>query len=300
MVRGMWWTAVLPLALAANPHLDEGRRLYEQLKYPEAEARLKIAAQAPNNSEAEQAQISDLLARAMIAQGRANDAERTYSELLAKQSDAPDPAGASPKVREIFLRAKRSVYPDGFVRIQRLPSPAGRLEVELIDPWKRVSALTLQLSKGAAAWAPSAMAITARHAGADLSPAPGETWRYRVEATDAGGTVVASLGTREAPLTFESLPANVTTHAPAVAEAPKGPTRWPAFVVGALALAAIGTGTGFAISSSSDYGAVKPMTPALMTRALDDSARGKALGAWLSFGGALLAAGLCAVLIWNW
>jgi hypothetical protein len=298
----MFSTSVLLLALAANPHLDEGRKLYEQLKYPEAEARLKIAAEAPNNTSAEQAQIADLLARAMIAQGRSAEAERVYSELLAKQSDAPDPAAASPKIREVFNRAKRSVYPEGFVRVQRAPSAAGRLEVELIDPWRKVKSLSLAVSKAGAAWVAQPMTTTARHAGADLAPPPGATWRCTVEALDDTGTVVASLATRDAPLVFEALPAKVTTAAPEVprVEAPKGPTRWPAFVVGALALAAIGTGTGFAISSSHDYGQVMPMTPALMTRSLDDSARSKALVAWLTFGGALLAATLCGVLIWNW
>ena len=65
---GMWWTAIT-LALAVNPHLDEGRKLYEQLKYPEAEARLKVALQSPTNTPEEVVQISDLLARALIAQG---------------------------------------------------------------------------------------------------------------------------------------------------------------------------------------------------------------------------------------
>lgn len=298
----MFFPAVLLLALAANPHLDEGRKLYEQLHYPEAEARLKIAAQAPNNSAAEQAQIVDLLARSMIAQGRSADAERVYSELLAKQSDAPDPAGASPKIREVFSRAKRSVYPEGFVRLQRAPSAAGRLEVELIDPWRKVKSVQLAISKAGAPWTTQPMTLDARHAGAELAPPPGATWRCTVEALDDDGKVVAALATRDAPLVFEALSAKVTTASPevAVVEAPKGPTRWPAFLVGALALGAIGTGTGLAISSSHDYGQVMPMTPALMTRTLDDSARTKALAAWLTFGGALLAATLCAVLIWNW
>src|SRR5687768_3398026 len=100
--------AALTLTLTVNPHLDAGRRLYEQLKYPEAEARLRVAAQSPTNSADERAQIADLLARALVAQGRTAEAERTWADLLAKQPDAPDPAGASPKIREVFTRAKRS------------------------------------------------------------------------------------------------------------------------------------------------------------------------------------------------
>src|SRR5258705_13647266 len=120
----MWWTA-LSLVLAVNPHLDEGRRLYEQLKYPEAEARLKVAELSPTNTPEERAQIADLLARSLIAQGRAADAERTWAELLAKQPHAPDPAGASPKIRDVFQRAKKSVYPEGFVRLGRGPAAPG-------------------------------------------------------------------------------------------------------------------------------------------------------------------------------
>src|SRR5678816_2479598 len=114
----MWWTTI-GLMLAVNPHLEEGRRLYEQLKYPDAQARLEIAAQSPTNTPEEQAQIADLLARSLIAQGRSADAERVWAELLAKQPHASDPAGASPKIRDVFTRAKKSVYPPGFVKLER-------------------------------------------------------------------------------------------------------------------------------------------------------------------------------------
>jgi hypothetical protein len=273
----MWWTAI-SLLLAVNPHLDEGRRLYEQLKYPEAEARLKVAAQSPNNTPEEQAQIADLLARALIAQGRAADAERTWAELLAKQPHAPDPAGASPKIRDVFARAKKSVYPEGFVKLERRPAAPGRYEADLLDPWNKVASVSLE----------GKPQPDSRHFAGVLSPGTST-----LEALDIDGKVLASL---QWTLTVvEQKPVIV-----AVPEEPRGPTRWPAFLTGALALGGLGAGTALALLSMGDYQSVTPDTDALTTRRLDDSARSKMGGAYGAFGAAIALGILTAVLVASW
>lgn len=273
------WPA-LALLLAVNPHLDEGRRLYEQLKYPEAEARLQVAAQSPGNTAEESAQIADLLARALIAQGRAGDAERVWAELLAKQPDAADPAGASPKIRDVFVKAKRSVYPDDFVKLERKPSAPGRYEAELLDPWRKVKTVTLN---GAA------LPMTRRFAGALPVGAS------KLEARDPNGAV---LGTLEWTLTEVSSAQTTLVDGPA--PEPPGPARWPVALSGAVAGAGVIAGTVLAVLAAQDYGRVKPDTDAATTRALDASARSKALGANVAFGGALAAGVVTAVIVWSW
>ena len=296
----MWWTAPLALALAVNPHLDDGRRLYEQLKYPDAEARLKVAAQVPNNTPQEQAQIFDLLARSMIAQGRSADAERVYADLLSRQSDVADPAGASPKIREVFLRAKRGVYPGEFVRLERLSSTSSRLDVELIDPWRVIAAVVLQRSVDQQPFTAVPLALTNRRAGSEVSPRPGETIRCVVEARRADGTVLARLGSVDAPLIFQAAAATVTAAPEVEIEQPRGPTRWPAFLVGAFAIGGVAAGTTLALLSSSDYRSVTDTTGAAQTIVLDNSARSKAIWSYVAFGGAIALAALTAVLVWRW
>lgn len=273
----MWWTAI-SLVVAVNPHLDEGRRLYEQLKYPDAEARLRVAAQSPTNTPEEQAQIADLLARALIAQGRAADAERTWAELLEKQPHAPDPAGASPKIRDVFSRAKRSVYPEGFVKLERRPAAPGRYEADLIDPWNLVASVTL----GAAPQA------DARHFAGEL-PA-GTT---RLEALGVDGKVLASLEWTRTEIVQQP----VVVAAP---EEPKGPTRWPAFLTGALALGGFAAGGVLTALWVTEYQGVMPGTDAATTRMLDGGARGKAAASYAAFGAGLALAVLTGVLVWRW
>ncbi|MBK7861811.1 MAG: hypothetical protein IPJ65_24980 [Archangiaceae bacterium] len=274
----MGWTWIILLALSANPHLDEGKRLYEQLKYPEAEARLKVAAQSPTNTPEEQAQIADLLARALIAQGRAADAERTWAELLSKQPHAPDPAGASPKIREVFTRAKKSVYPDGFVKLERRPAAPGRYEADLVDPWNKVASVTL-----------GAQALPdARHFAGALPPGTSV-----MKAFDVDGKGVATL---EWTLTVvEQQPLVI-----AAPEVPQGPKRWPAVLTGVLAVGALGGGTALALLAYSDYQSVKPDTDAATTMRLDGSARGKLAGAYAGFGVALALGILTGILIASW
>jgi len=271
----------MTLVVAVNPHLDEGRKLYEQLKYPEAEQRLKVALQSPANTPEETAQISDLLARSQIAQGRAADAERTWAVLLEKQPHAPDPAGASPKIRDVFARAKRSVYPEGFVKLERRPSAPGRFEADLLDPWNLVASVMLgavQLPDG-------------RHFSGAL-PA-GKTM---LEARGVDGAVLASLEWVHAEV---MQPAVAAGAAAPVVEAPAEPPRWPKFLTGVLAGGALATGVVFTALSLVEYQQVRPETGAAETMLRDGRAQQWATGAAVAFGVAIALAVVTGILAWR-
>ncbi len=273
----MWWTAPIALALAANPHLDEARRLYEQLKYPDAVARLRIAQKAPNNSPEERLSIDDLLARSLVAEGKAPEAERVYAELLAEQPDAPDPADASPKIRDVFLQAKRSVYSTDFVKLERGPSPAELVEATLTDPWRKVTAVELDCNGTRTLLTP------ARHISARTTAGPlPDDLKCKLIAQGVDGRALGNVA-------WAVTHVDMKEPAPIVTQTPAGPTRWPSFLTGAVALGAIGAGTVLAVLSSNDYRQVTPSTDAATTRMLDNSSRVKAGAAWGVFGGALLA-----------
>jgi hypothetical protein len=279
----MWWIA---LVLAANPHLDEARKLYEQLKYPEAVARLRVALTVPTNTALETQQITDLLARSLIAQGRTADAEKAWAELLAQQPDATDPVDASPKIRDVFLRAKRSVYPADFVKLERGPSPPEMLEANLTDPWRQVDAVSLRCGEDVKPLP------VAKHVSARLP----ENVPCSLEAAH-GGKALAQVAA-----TFSKAAVAITAGAATEVEAvPAGPTRpWPAYLLGALAVGALAASAVLAGLSWMDYQHVTPMTSAADTRMLDTSSRTKAGAAWGALGGAVTCGALALVVVLRW
>jgi hypothetical protein len=277
----MW---LIALVLAANPHLDEARKLYEQLKYPDAVARLRVARTAPNNSPEENQQIADLLARALIAQGKTADAEKAWAELLAEQPDAPDPSDASPKIREVFLRAKRGVYPPDFVKLERGPSPPEMFEATLTDPWRQVEELTWRCNDGE-----EKLPVAKR-------------FSMRLREGDSCQMIAISRGKEIAhsdPVAYTSRAAVPSAAVPGVAEepVPQGPRRWPGILTGVLALAAAGVAAGFGVSSWLDYSKVNPTTGAMATTTLDASARTKAGVAYGAGAGALALTALMIVFL---
>lgn len=270
----------MALVVAVNPHLDEGRRLYEQLKYPEAEQWLKVALQSPANTPEESAQIADLLARSQIAQGRAGDAERTWARLLEQQPHAPDPAGASPKIRDVFARAKRSVFPEGFVKLERRPSAPGRFEADLLDPWNRVAAVTLgevQLPDG-------------RHFSGALP-----VGKTLLAARGLDGAVLASLEWVHAEVTQPVVAAS----APPEVQAPPEPPRWPKLLTGVVAAGALATGVVFTALTLVEYQQVRPDTGAAAAMLHDARSQQWAAGAAVAFGAALALAIITGVLAWR-
>src|SRR5438093_1013129 len=110
-------TAWLVLALLnADPHLVRGRALYEALLYEDSEVELRLARDATLANPDEQREVLRLLASALAAQGRLVEAENAFADLLQRAPDTPDPADVSPKISELFFRAKARVYPRDHVQ----------------------------------------------------------------------------------------------------------------------------------------------------------------------------------------
>jgi hypothetical protein len=299
------WIA-LPLALlAANPYLDEARKLADSLHYPEAEAKLRTASRVPTNSPEERREIVDLLARAVVAQGRAAEAESLYAEWLAGDPDATPPVGVAPKIRDAFVKAKQRVFPPDFARLEQLPAPNGRLAFKLVDPWRRVSQVVLSEREGTAPFVPHALTPRGRLYGVDLPVlTPGARHELYLEALSDEGRALATVGSASQPLTFSAPaapPAPLAATAVAPPPEPAGPPRWPKWVAGTLAVAAAGTAAGFGVSAARDSNAAgSPSAPAAQVRALDASARQKAIVANACGAGALVAGAGAVVLAWKW
>ena len=294
--------AIAAWVLAANPYLPEGRDLYGKMRYPDAEARLRTAAEVRSSSLEEQREVYDLLARAVVAQGRLGEAEGIYAELLSKDPEVPAPTGVSPKISEAFLRAKRRVYPGDFARLRRLPAAPGRLELELVDPWSKVVAVTLFISDLKGGTGERTLTGEGRRFGATLTPAPGAALRCWAEARDERGRVLDSAGTRDQPLLFNGSPVLAEGALPSstIAQSAPGPRRWPAYLVTGVTVAMVAAGTALAFSSAADHGSIHADTDARATRALNASAEGKAIGANVAFAGALVGGLGVALLVWSW
>ncbi len=295
-MRALWVTAML---LGANPYLDEGQKAYDALLYEQAVARLKLAVEVPTSSIEERRRAHDLLARSLLALGRFEDAEEAYAALLAKDPDAPDPQGA-PKVRETFRRAKERLYPPDMVRLERLPSPPGRLVLEVLDPWSNVRELLLYESKDGA-FRPRSLAREGRQAAADLDRRHGAPLRYYVVAVRADGQIAASLGSESQPFVVAA------TAAPPGAvsvERAREPVvvrhvNWPAWALGVTSALAIGAGTAFAFSSAADSAEAARNDVGVERKALDDRAYQKAWAANVLIGAGVAAGAGAAWFVWT-
>jgi hypothetical protein len=282
---------------ATNTHLRKANDLYEAMRYPEAEKRLRIARGSPNLSNEERRNITDLLARAIIAQGRAAEAETLYSELLAEDPLTPDPPDASPKILETFLRAKKKLFPPGTAQLVRLPAPATTLRFRSVDPWKVVSKVVLQKATGPGPFTPSVLSAQDGEFQAVIA-GDGRAHRAYVEARSVGGELLAQLGSADAPLLLGAPVETLGTKAD-VAPAPTGPRRWPAYLAAGASVAALAVGVGMAISSGNDSAAAAQSTVARDIRTLDGRAQGKAVVANVLIGAAVLGGAGTAYLFWN-
>src|SRR4051812_14756911 len=72
--------ALVSLVAGTNPYLDSGRELYRSVRFKDAEAQLQLARRVPTSTRDERREALDLLARAIAAQGRLEDAEAVYAE----------------------------------------------------------------------------------------------------------------------------------------------------------------------------------------------------------------------------
>jgi hypothetical protein len=91
---------------SANVYLERAERLYHQQRFSEAHAQLEIARKVPAHTEAQDVHILDLLARCSIAEGRPAQAEESYLELLRHNPQWRPEPGTSPKIVDVFQRAK--------------------------------------------------------------------------------------------------------------------------------------------------------------------------------------------------
>lgn len=287
------WPALLGLWLAANPWLEEGQRHFEALRYPEAAAALRTALDAPTNSVEERRKAGDLLARALLAQGKQAEAEAVWAGLLAKDSELPDPVGVSPKVREAFWRAKEKVYPRRFVRLEARPAAQGQLAASVVDPWRLVARVHQRLGPAATTELNPVDGVVRT----ELAPGSGS---HLLEALDAQGALLASL-TVEAPPKVEPAPAAAVAVGEVAAPLPSGPPRWPAWTAAVLGVGALGAAAAVGISSGADFRASRAAPDALTARSLDERSRSKALAANVLVGaGAAASAGAAALFVWSY
>jgi tetratricopeptide (TPR) repeat protein len=187
---------LLALLVTANPALDEGRVLYQQLNYEQALVKLKAAAEAADST-AERREAYDLLARTWAALGDVKQAESTYTQLLAKDPLAPAPAEAAPKIRAAYNSAKSALFPPGTVRLTRVASPANKLKLQLFDPWSAVHKLELhEVDAGKEKTKTHEVKPAVEIA---LGATTEQAWVF---ALSNSGEVLASLGSKSKPLRF--------------------------------------------------------------------------------------------------
>jgi hypothetical protein len=261
---------LLAMLLAVNPNLAEGRRLYEQLHYREAEDRLRRARHDAQASQAEKLEAYDLLARALIAQNKLAEGEDVYAELLVIVPNAPAPPEAAPKVEEVFARAKRRLYPPDYVKLTQRAAASGEVQIEVADPWSKVAAVKLQgteLAHRGDVWA---------------GPLPVEG-EQQVVAVSAKGEVLATLplvGATASPAPENVLePAHVVAPEPepepAVKDEPHRASRWPGALLLTAAVALAVTGSALIVWGGRDSRAAPTQQWADGAAALDRAAATK-------------------------
>lgn len=249
----MWVIAVLSTTLAANPYLEEARKLVDSMQYQKARERLEYARQATTSTREERRETYQLLARTWAAEGDLARTEAAFSELLAGDPTAPAPQQAPPRIRDAFRRAKERLYPPDFVALESRPAPAGRVELALKDPWSRVRSVTLQQARGDDAFEASPLPLNDEAIGgtALAAPAPGVPTRWFAEARGEKDEVLARLGSAEQPFVLE-----VQGRAVVEGEAPAAVTPRPAWVpwaVAAVGVAAAAAATTFVVLGYEDY-----------------------------------------------
>lgn len=303
--------SVLPLVLAANPYLDQGRKLYRQLFYQEAEVQLRRAIEVPTSTQEERREAYDLLARALYARGQAGDAELAYAELLGRDPHTPPPQKASPAIRELFQRAKLRVYPRGYVRLTQTPSPPGTIEVSVVDPWSEVGTLVLCEARGQEAFTERGVVLESHLGKASApQPGPGETFRFYIEARSRTGVTVAALGSEKEPRTISGPPVPEPEPKPALfsrnstppgVEAVEAPSpRWAAWTLAGASLAAAAAGGILLAASESDFRAAQRAEFASDARSLQDSYRQKGTAGRVLVGAGVVGGGATALLFWRW
>ena len=294
---------MLSFAARANPYFDEGRRSFDALQFRKAITQLEVARRVPPADEAERGRVLDLLARAYLAEGRTADAQGAWAEWLSHDPNATIDADSAPKVRDAFEAARRQVFqPDYFV-LRELPSPAGTVRVEVLDPFRRAAQLEVFVRPANAdAFTSLTMLLVPGVNVVPLGDAARVQWY--AQARDATGATLASLHSAQAPGVSVSLA--LTAEAPVVqTEAPRlAPTRIGAIVTAVVSVLAIGGTVALSqVAVASERQALDASRPpgdwADTARATHERANREASAAWgLGIGAAVSLAG--AGVLWVW
>ncbi|MBK7862550.1 MAG: hypothetical protein IPJ65_28870 [Archangiaceae bacterium] len=275
--------------LAVTPELTEGRRLYEALRYREAEEQLRLARHDAQATAAERREAYELLAQSLIAQSRVAEGEDVFAELLVLEPNAPAPRETSPKVEEAFARAKRRTYRPDYVKLTQRAAPAGQVVIEVADPWARVSTVSVQGVELARAGGTFAGPLT-----------PGADGPLTAVAKSAAGDPVATLPLQGAaePVAIAAPPRAVAAPEPAAEASPVTPSsaRVPGIALAVAALALGVTGAALLAWGGRDYQAAPTHTFASEVAALDRSAALKGNTGAVLLGTALVAGGASVVL----
>lgn len=287
-----------------NPYLDEARALVKGLDFADAITQLKVAREVPGQSAAQLAEVQWLLGHCLVAEGRRGEAEVEFLGLLeVMPSYAPERSG-SPKILEVFDAVKARRYAKDFVKLEPRPSTPGTLEVKLVDPWRKVSAVvSRQKLASAASWDELVLEVVDGVVVAPLTVPAGERLEHYLEARDASGATLAQVGRPEAPLTLEG----VALERPPDGGEVEVASRWsraPGWVLMGAAVVAAGVGVGLQASSMGRIERLRdtsqpPGDFADTARAEHGVATGEAQAALGCFIGAGLA-GVAGVVVFAW
>lgn len=246
-------TAVVLMAQPANPWRDEARALMSQLKFAEAIERLEIARKVRGLDESEQKSILELLAYCQVAEGEREAASATFIALFELDPSAELSRDvASPKVQEVFDAAKKSHFPEGYVRLEEKPSARGSITVRLVDPWQQVERVVLIARRNEGEWESSVLESSTREYVFPLVVAMGGQLEWYVEARGGDDVVKWSLASRDEPR-VEKVPlieAQPTTVGPQPV-APPGMSgrRVAGFILAGTAVVAAGIASGLQVGS---------------------------------------------------
>lgn len=245
--------AIVLMAQPANPWRDEARALMSQLKFAEAIERLEIARKVRGIDEGEQKSILELLAYCQIAEGQRDAASATFISMLELDPSAElSREVASPKVSEVFDAAKKSHFPEGYVRLEERPSARGSVTVRLIDPWHEVIRVVLVQRRNGGEWESSVLDGKRRQFVFPLVVAMGGQLEWYVEARGVDDFVKWSLATKDEPR-VEKVPL-IDAQPKTVTEPPKPPPqvmpgrRIAGFILAGAAVVTAGIASGLQVA----------------------------------------------------
>ena len=133
METGGALASLVAALVGASPELDEARALYQAMRYKHAAEKLWLARDQRGLTKAERREVHDLLARSLAAQGRLDESEAVWSDLLELDPEAPEPAGSAPKVMNAYQRAKAKLASRAPAP-QEPPPPAPEAEPQVTAP----------------------------------------------------------------------------------------------------------------------------------------------------------------------